>query len=94
MANGQFYPDPIVSQQPVQQTGIYVQAGAFLDSRNAGDFARKMEQYGRAQIYPTIVKGRQFYRVRLGPVSTVAEADTLLARIEKSGYGHPVIIVD
>ena len=94
MTDGRFYPDPVVTQQPVQPSGIYVQAGAFLDSQNAGNFARQLEKYGRPQIYPTIVKGRQFYRVRLGPLSSVSEADALLARIEKGGYGHPSIIVD
>lgn len=92
--NGNFLPDPVIGHEAVRPTGIYVQAGAFVQSANAGNFAREVAKFGRAQVFPAVVGGRQFFRVRLGPLATVEAADALLDRIERAGYGHPVIIVD
>ena len=40
------------------------------------------------------VKGIEMYRVRLGPLMSVEQADLLLARIVDSGYRKARIIID
>lgn len=92
--NGEFYPDPIVTEMPVTKTDIFVQAGSFTVSDNAHRLSARLQQFARAGVYPANVNGRQFYRVRLGPVATVNEADELLARLVSSGNNDAIIIVE
>lgn len=91
--HGVFYPDPVVSQEPVQPTTIFVQVGAFSVQDNAQNMAQKLQAFGAAHVYPAMVAGRQFYRVRI-PAATVDEADMILARIASSGNGDAIIVVD
>jgi rare lipoprotein A len=41
-----------------------------------------------------MVGGRTFYRVRIGPIATVDQADQLLGQIVSAGAGDAKIIVD
>jgi rare lipoprotein A len=43
---------------------------------------------------PALVNGRQFYRVRLGPVASVDQADALLARLASTGRKESLIVVE
>ncbi len=92
--SGAFYPDPIVTEMPVIKTDIFVQAGAFTVQENAYKLSGKLQQFAQANVYPAIVNGRQFYRVRLGPVASVQQADELLARLISSGNESAIIIVE
>ncbi len=92
--NGVFYPDPIVTEMPVAKTDIFVQAGSFSVADNAYQLSHRLSALGPTEVYPAIVNGRQFYRVRLGPVRTVDEADSLLARLVESGNDSAMIIVE
>lgn len=93
-SDGRFMPDPVVTQQPVIQTSIYVQAGAFGNETNAQNLSQKLATYGNAKVYPTNVGGQQFYRVRLGPYQTVDEADLALANVVAHGSPQATIIVE
>lgn len=94
--DGRFMPNPVVTQQPVPASGanIYVQAGAFGDASNAERLATRMAAYGPAKVYPATVGGRSFYRVRLGPYSTIPSADSALDKVLLSGTNNAVIVVD
>lgn len=92
-AEGVFYPDPVVTQEPVVPTTIFVQAGAFSVMDNAQALAQKLQTYGHAKVYPTMVHGRQMYRVRIA-ARNVDEADIILARVASSGNGDAIIVVD
>ncbi len=92
--DGNFLPDPIVKQMPVTPTNIYVQAGSFGNQDNAARLAQALQPFGQAKVYPAIVNGKQFYRVRLGPLPNVDQADTVLARLADSGRDEAIIIVD
>ncbi|MBI3420070.1 MAG: septal ring lytic transglycosylase RlpA family protein [Proteobacteria bacterium] len=79
---GIFLPAPQVKQMKV--TGgkrIFIQAGAFSVKENAIRLRDKLNAIGHATITEADVKGTHFYRVRVGPVSSVQEADKLLARV-------------
>lgn len=91
---GNFYPDPVVQQLPVSPTSIYVQAASFGDRSNAQRLAMNLQPFGQARVYPAIVNGRQFYRVRFGPMEDVAQADILLDRLAGGGHNEPIIVVD
>lgn len=95
MSGGVAYPDPVVTQMPVTSTNIYVQAGAFGQHDNAQRLGQKLQSFGVAShILPVSYQGRTLYRVRLGPVKNVPEADILLKRVLASGHSDALIIVD
>lgn len=94
MNAGAFYPDPVVTEYPVRSTGIYVQAGSFSSSGNAETLSRQLSSYSSSQVYPATINGRPFYRVRLGPLASVEEADELLARLIQGGQKNAMIVVE
>ncbi|HEY8189198.1 MAG TPA: septal ring lytic transglycosylase RlpA family protein [Micavibrio sp.] len=91
---GAFYPDPVVSEFPVRPTGIYVQAGSFSVEDNARALSARLGNYRHADVYPAMINGQRFYRVRLGPLSNVEEADELLARVIQGGQNSAIIVVE
>ncbi len=93
MAN--FKPSQEVRQLPVTSNNrIYIQAGAFTKLDNASRLQQKLSQVGQVNMGDVTLKGTKFYRVRLGPVATVAEADMLLKRVTHAGAPNARIIVD
>lgn len=91
--NGNFYPDPIVTEMPVTPTSIYIQAGSFTVQGNASRLSAKLQYIAPSHVFPAVVNGRQFYRVRLGPIDTVEQADELLARVSAAGNENAIIVV-
>ncbi len=77
-------------------TRIFVQLGAFSDRDNAQLLLGRIERagLGRAGIVTTRIDEREIHRVRLGPLRSVAEADALVSRIEKLGFGAPRVAVE
>jgi rare lipoprotein A len=75
-------------------SGIFVQAGAFARYENANKLRALLSNVGDAKIYQVKVSKQPFFRVRLGPASSVDEADKMLARVVASGYADARIIVD
>ena len=87
-------PEPEVIQVPVVDTGIYVQAGAFSQFDNANRARAILSQVGDVKVSQVLVNGVDLFRVRVGPVANVAEADMLLERMVGVGYPDARIIVD
>lgn len=93
--DGRFLPAPVVAEVPVRRGGqIYVQAGAFQVRDNAQRLQTRLAALGPAQVSPAVVGGQRFYRVRLGPIAEVAQADALLGRVIQAGHGDAKIVVD
>lgn len=95
--DGRFLPAPVVTQQPIppaSATNIYIQAGAFGDQNNANRLSQTLGAMGTAKVSPTIVAGKSFYRVRLGPYPTVEQADAALARVMSNGAPNAKIVLD
>ena len=84
----------LVLLYPVKPTHIYVQAGAFSQGDNANRMKAKLAGLGAVSITGARVNGIDVYRVRLGPLGTVDEADQLLPRAVSAGAIDAKIVVD
>jgi rare lipoprotein A len=67
--------------------GFYAQAGAFAEEGNARRLAERLLAAGLEGVMtlPVVIGGRQVHRVRVGPVSTVDQYDTLIDRLRTLG---------
>jgi rare lipoprotein A len=83
-----------VAIMPVKSTRIYVQAGAFAQPDNAQRLKMKLNGLGSVMVSGAQVNGTEIYRVRLGPLATIDEADQLLSRVVGSGVPEARIVVD
>ncbi|MHA1565432.1 MAG: septal ring lytic transglycosylase RlpA family protein [Alphaproteobacteria bacterium] len=83
-----------VTIQPVQDTSIFVQVGAFGDFGNALRIRDQLYQLGPTSIRRIRSSGLNLYRVRLGPLRDVRDADALLAEIAGVGVANAQIVVD
>ncbi len=79
---------------PISPAGIYVQVGAFVDFRNALKMRDRVYEFGPAQISHHETDGAAVYRVRLGPLSTIALAEIVLDRVTDSGVAEARLIIE
>ncbi len=74
---------------------IYLQAGAYLQKKNALKMHTKLARIAISQ--PTSVTyypDDKIYRVRVGPFSTVEIADLVASKIARTGLAAPQIVID
>ena len=83
-----------VTVLPVQPTHIFVQAGAFASNGNAERMRARLTSLGPVTVTAVRVNGLDVYRVRLGPLSSVDDADSMLARTVGAGVPEARIVVD
>jgi len=83
-----------VTMKPVNKTNLFIQAGAFSRFDNANRVRARLTTIGAVKISSVLVKGRDLYRVRVGPLSNVAEADWMLNTVIRNGYPAARIIVE
>ena len=85
----------VVTKVPVPAvTHIYVQAGAFINYSNAVRLQKRLRAAGHLKISSIDIRGRRFYRVRLGPYDRVSQADAALDRLTRAGSSDAAIVVD
>jgi rare lipoprotein A len=84
-------PKRAVQKEP---KGIYVQAGAFANADNAQRLKQRLGYLGNTFIHSAMVNGTRFYRVRIGPLPTVEDADLALAQVVGMGEANALIVVD
>lgn len=75
---------------------LFVQVGAFGERANA---QRQLDELSRAGIGNAFIDEerapeRAFYRVRVGPVASVEQYDTLVTQLERIGIDDPYLIND
>jgi rare lipoprotein A len=87
-------PAALVTVVPVKPSQIYIQAGAFAVPGNAQKVKSRLDALGTVNVTGATVNGVQIYRVRLGPIGSVDEADKLLDRVLATGISEARIIVD
>jgi rare lipoprotein A len=66
---------------PVKPTGIYIQAGAFVSIDRASQLKARLQKFGQVNVTSARVSGLNMYRVRVGPVASVDQADALLSQV-------------
>lgn len=86
--------EPIVTIENVKPTHMFVQAGAFAQHENATTVSTRLQKFGEAKIVSVTVGDQALYRVRVGPLASVEEADTMLDQVVKAGYPEARLIVD
>ena len=81
---------------PVSPNEIYVQAGAFGERANAEKLVDRLRAagIGVAFVREDEVNGKTMYRVRVGPVPTVAEFDRLLEELRGVGIADARLAID
>ena len=87
-------PPGIVTLKPVRTTNLFIQAGAFGRFENANKVRARLSPVGPVKVSSVLINGRDLFRVRVGPLSSVAEADRMLERVTRSGYPDARIVVD
>ena len=88
---------PVAEVVQLKVTGanrIYVQAGAFTVLENASKLKHKLAKLGSVEVSNAIVNGTIFYRVRVGPVADVAQADNMVKQVAQVGAIQPRIVID
>lgn len=85
---------PLVSVGSFRPTNLYVQAGAFESFANANRLSAKLSTGQRWRITSVVIRGRELYRVRYGPLETVEQADIVLARVIQKGHPDARIVID
>jgi rare lipoprotein A len=79
-------PDDLSRSSASPPPALYVQAGAFADAANAQRAVDKLHAAGLASAFIAPFQGRlHLYRVRLGPVASVADFDQLAAHLAALG---------
>lgn len=76
------------------RTDMFVQAGAFSQYVNAHRMKTLLSGVAPVQINQADAGAARMFRVRVGPVQTVDQADALLARVVASGVNEAHIVVD
>jgi rare lipoprotein A len=83
-----------VKSVPVHPTNIYIQAGAFSRHDNANRLAARLASVGKARIQEAYIQGKPVFRVRLGPLASVEDADRMLDAVVAAGQQDARVVVD
>jgi rare lipoprotein A len=83
-----------VTLAPVGPTSLFVQAGAFTQRANAERLRVRLTPIGPTQISEFQQGNQHFYRVRVGPLRSVDEADAALGRVVGQGQSDARVVVD
>ena len=87
-------PDGTVTNVAVNPTSMYVQVGAFTQYQNAHQAAMRLSSLKNVEVTSKIVNGREFFRVRAGPMISLDDADQLLEAILRVGFTDARITID
>ena len=83
-----------VTNRPLSPTYIYIQAGAFTRFDYANKTAARLSELGNISVTSFKIKGKEFFRVRAGPINMLANADEMLERVIRAGFNNARIVVD
>ena len=89
-------PDELTRSAQSPPPTLYVQAGAFADVHNAQRLLDRLQAAGLASAFvASPLQGKShLYRVRLGPVGSVAQFDALAARLAALGITDARLALD
>jgi rare lipoprotein A len=89
-------PDTLTRVAELPPTELYMQAGAFADEGNAERLLARLRTAGLpgAAVAPPLATKSHLYRVRLGPITSVAQFDELAARLSALGIADARLAPD
>jgi rare lipoprotein A len=90
-------PDVLTRSAAAPAATLYLQAGAFADAQNAQHLLTRLQSAGLAGAFiasPLQGRASALYRVRLGPIGSVAEFDALSARLAELGIHDARLATD
>ena len=91
-------PAATVAASPANSTHtqLFLQLGSFISFNNAESLRAQLalNNVTAAAVQQTEVDRKNIYRVRIGPIATIEEADDLASRIHELGMGVPSIVID
>jgi len=71
----------------VEESAYTVQIGAFVEQASALTLQRRLaDRYADVWVSPVRLNGATYYRVRVGRVATIAEAERLAGRLDHEGF--------
>lgn len=79
---------------PEPSTNLYIQAGSFSRHDYAIRLQARLSPLGNPVVQQATVKGQTVYRVRLGPLASVEEADRVLDQVIATGQQDARVVVD
>ena len=89
-------PGTSVDAKPAAASSLFVQAGAFGSQSNAANLLAQLNRKGIAKgfVREDQVSGKSLYRVRVGPIPSVAEFDRVIARLRSLGIADARLALD
>ena len=75
---------------------FYIQVGAFAELLNAQNLRTKLAALGSplVNISQAVVSGKMLYRVRIGPLDSIDNADQIVTRLGGIGISDHQIVID
>lgn len=74
---------------------LYLQAGAFASRYNAERLKKKLNALlPHRQVHLAYLRSDKLYRVRVGPLPNVGEADKVAQIISDNGYPEPNVVIE
>lgn len=88
--------DTLPGPSYAQPATVWIQAGAFTLRDNAERLRTRLGTAGVGDVAIQVaqVNGQQFFKVRLGPVASTAEADRIAGVLAGYGIPEPLFVVD
>lgn len=83
---------PTLTQGSPQATNLWVQAGAFGNYENAYRLSVRLSRYGSSRVVPVVLNGSQLYRVRIGPIGDVKDADRMLEQMASDAPEARIVV--
>ena len=89
-------PDSLTRTAELPPPDLYIQAGAFADEGNAERLLARLHAAGLpgAAVLPPLATQSRLYRVRVGPITSVAQFDELSARLNALGISNARLAPD
>ncbi len=81
---------------PPPQTSLYLQIGAFTNLQNAERLRLRLQdaKLAGAQVTEGVSNNMRVYRVRIGPLASVGDADRIVAKLIELGINDSRIVID
>jgi rare lipoprotein A len=94
--NAQRPPAPQAPKPPVVKSGgdVYVQVAAFSARASAFEYRRRLLAAGfeEVRVFTARTDRGRVWRVRVGPLADLEQAETVRARLRAGGFGEPRVL--